>query len=97
MRYLGTHHLPYNPYHMRYLVYSPPQLLILQDASREDTLDLLVRKSQPQDCSQPAPPIPDLLEQFLEITPILLKDACEEAQLVRIMKDNVDTGPDSLV
>src|SRR5712692_4837033 len=82
---------------MRDLIHSRSQLLIPQQPERKDKPNLSINKYQGERCSQPAPPIPDLLEQFLETTPVILKRFREETPIVRMMKRDVYTGPKSLV
>lgn len=57
----------------------------------------MIVKGQAERCTQPTPPVSNLLEQFLETAPVLLKDAGEEAPVVRMMEDEVDPGPDGLI
>src|SRR5947208_14398018 len=82
---------------MRYLVNRRAQLLLPQAPERKDKTYFLIDKGQREACAQPTPPIPDLLEQVFETMPIIQENIREQAPIVRMMKDNIDTGTNSLV
>src|SRR5213594_2431058 len=91
------HHLRDNAGQMRYLVHGRAQLLLPQEPERKDETYFLIDKGQGEACAQPTPPVSDLLEQIFETTPIIPENIREEAPLVRMMKHNVNTGPNCLV
>src|SRR6266851_1735482 len=82
---------------MPYLVHSRPQLLIIQQPERKNKTYLLIDKCQVESCTEPAPPIPNLLEQVFETTPVIPENIGEEAPLVRMMKYDVKTGSNRLL